>query len=409
MTTWNQRWGIIRRLGEGGQGTVDLVVTNTRRAERDAAMREIVEGINFITPQARTESDANKIPAVAEQFAAAVEKVNRPHRQDELGALKQLHVPNEKDERAQAMARFSAELRALRELRDETAVLRLLDSDETEGWAVTEYHPAGTLSERPKIFVGDALGALRAFEPLVASIVKIHARNAVHRDIKPPNIFVSERGDLVFGDFGIVFWAGEQSQRLTETYERVGSRDWMAPWANRGRRLADINPTFDLFPLGKLLWAMISGQRELPYWYWQDDEHNLEKLFPGDPAMYWVNSRILANTVVEREAQCIGSAKDLHARINEVISIIERGGQRVDAERRPCRVCGIGHYQDFRGAEPQIIAVLRPDHAQRLNQAQFVYKEAHSSMTIRVQTCDHCGHVEFFQFADGRAPSAWTR
>ena len=83
-----------------------------------------------------------------------------------------------------------------------------------------------------------------------------------------------------------MFWADERQQRLTETYERVGSRDWMAPWANRGRRLADIDPTFDLFPLGKLLWAMVSGQRELPYWYWQDPEHNLERLFLDAPGMY---------------------------------------------------------------------------------------------------------------------------
>jgi hypothetical protein len=38
----------------------------------------------------------------------------------------------------------------------------------------------------------------------------------------------------------------------------------MAPWAHVGTRVDDVGPTFDIFPLGKLLWAMISGGRVLP-------------------------------------------------------------------------------------------------------------------------------------------------
>lgn len=204
-----------------------------------------------------------------------------------------------------------------------------------------------------------------------------------------------------------MFWADKRQQRMTETYERVGSRDWMAPWANRGRRLADVNPTFDLFPLGKLLWSMVSGQHELPYWYWEDDEYNLERLFPDVPGMYWINSRILAHTVVQREPACIGSAAELQTRIRAVISLLERGGQRVTDPERPCRVCGIGHYKNVRGTEPQIIGLLNGTQAERLTQAEFVYKRPESRMTIRVQACDNCGHAEFFHFADGDVPAAW--
>jgi len=251
---------------------VDLVVTAARRAERQAAVREIVESIGFITPHARDQNDANQVPAVAEHCAAAIEKINRPDLPTELGALKQLHVPEGATGREQAMGRFSAELGALRELQGAAAVLRLLEGNEVEGWMVTEYHEGGTLQEHPRVFAGDALRALRAFEPLVAAVARLHEKNVIHRDIKPANVFRSSENDLTLGDFGIVFWADERQQRMTETYERVGTSDWMAPWANRGRRLADVNPTFDLFPLGKLLWSMISGQHELPYWYWEEPE-----------------------------------------------------------------------------------------------------------------------------------------
>jgi hypothetical protein len=178
----------------------------------------------------------------------------------------------------------------------------------------------------------------------------------------------------------------------------------MAPWANQGRRLADVKPTFDLFPLGKLLWAMVSGQRELPYWYWQDEEHNLERLFPDAPGMYWINSRILAQTVVQREPQCVSSASDLLARVQAVIALLERGGQRLSAER-PCRICGMGHYGDLRNGESQVLAVVPKTRVERITQAEFPFREKATRMTVRAQICDKCGHVEFFHFDS--IPPAW--
>lgn len=236
----------------------------------------------------------------------------------------------------------------------------------------------------------------------------MHERQVIHRDIKPDNVFLSARG-LVLGDFGIVFWVDARQERLTETYERVGSRDWMAPWANRGRRLADVNPTFDIFPLGKLLWAMISGQRELPYWDWDQPEFNLENLFPASPGMDLVNSRILAHTVVQREPSCQKSAAELLQRVRALLSVLERGGQNLGSPARPCRICGMGHYADFRGGQPQLVGVLDPEKAKRLNQAEFVYRDPEMRMTLRVQVCDQCGHAEFFHFADGGRPAAWKK
>ena len=52
------------------------------------------------------------------------------------------------------------------------------------------------------------------------------------RDIKPQNLLLGSAGQLVLGDFGIVFL--EQDNRPTELLERVGSRNWMAPWAHTG-------------------------------------------------------------------------------------------------------------------------------------------------------------------------------
>jgi serine/threonine protein kinase len=301
-----------------------------------------------------------------------------------------------------------AELRALQDLRQVPAILKLVDFAEQHGWMVTEYHDGGTLADHPKRFAGNALQALRSFEPLVNSVHKIHERQAVHRDIRPANIF-SSKNELVLGDFGIVFWADADHKRMTETYERVGSRDWMAPWANRGRRLADVNPTFDVFSLGKVLWAMISGQHELPYWYWNDDEYNLESLFPDDHAMYWVNTRILAHTVVEREAMCVRSASELALRVGAVIRLLENGGQRLTGRlKRSCRVCGIGSYQEAFGAKSRVVAMPSSEKVDRMTSAEAMYREQGARLSLRVQICDNCGHVELFHFPEGDTPpAAW--
>src|SRR4051812_12617000 len=115
--SWNEKWEIQERLGEGGQGTVDLVVSAEHKRERTRAAREIVSGVDFIAPHlARSSEDANALTVVAETLADAIQRVTRPPLPGELGALKQLHLPKAAAEREQAMNRFAAELRVLGEL-----------------------------------------------------------------------------------------------------------------------------------------------------------------------------------------------------------------------------------------------------------------------------------------------------
>ena len=104
--------------------------------------------------------------------------------------------------------------------------------------------------------------------------------------------------------------------RLTSLVgEKVGTTDWMAPWASIKKRLDDIGPSFDVFPLGKVLWSMLSGERVLPFWWWQEEDYNLQRFFPDDPNMALVNSEILKRTVVEKESDCMTSAEELLAAV----------------------------------------------------------------------------------------------
>jgi eukaryotic-like serine/threonine-protein kinase len=142
-------------------------------------------------------------------------------------------------------------------------LLKLLDSNESEQWIVTEYCDGGTLENHLPTFRGNARVALTSFRSLVETVVPLHREKIVHRDIKPQNIFVRDRYQLILGDFGVVFLPN-RPHRLTTTNESVGPYDYMPQWAALGERLETVEPNFDVYMLGKVLWCMVSGRLRLP-------------------------------------------------------------------------------------------------------------------------------------------------
>ena len=104
------------------------------------------------------------------------------------------------------------------------------------------------------------------------TVATLHEKGYVHRDIKPANVFIRNDEELVLGDFGIVYVPGA-SDRLTHTDQPVGPRDNMPGWANIGVRLERVEPNFDIYMLGKLLWSMLDGRFVLPREYHRDAEY----------------------------------------------------------------------------------------------------------------------------------------
>jgi hypothetical protein len=60
-------------------------------------------------------SDAGRLTEQAKALAFAVGQINRADLPNELGALKEMRIRRQKDDREQAAARFSVELQTLRE------------------------------------------------------------------------------------------------------------------------------------------------------------------------------------------------------------------------------------------------------------------------------------------------------
>lgn len=372
-------WEQLKPLGEGGQSRVFLVRSSARAAERKATIQQVLRS-NPWAPYIG--SNPSEVTERVERLASSIWTYGRPDTPADLGALKIFKIPEDETEAAEALGRLKNEITVLRQKRP--GLVKLLDVNEQEKWIVTEFMPLGTLDKNPALYKGNAFGALKAFRSLVTTVAGLHKDKYVHRDIKPANVFLAENGDLVLGDFGIVFLP-EQADRLTLTDERVGPRDYMPQWGDLGQRLENVHTNFDVYMLGKLLWCMVTGCLKLPREYHKKPAFDVKVRFPDDPAMYSIDA-VLEKCVVEEPEQCLASAVDLLPLVDEQLAILKFGGQILrDGVPRPCHVCGKGQYKKV-GLDPGVTG-----------KPVVGLTMSGKPIEVSMYICDNCEHVEFFR------------
>jgi serine/threonine protein kinase len=381
-------WQVIGEpLGEGGQSEVFKVRHPARAAAREECLNKIRAALHSECPGiARSALDEDK----RADLATAIWSYARPDLPSELGALKQFKIPPERgitpppgSEEDERINRLKNEISALSQNR--AGLPKLLDSNVAERWVVTEFFPEGTLDNHLLKYRGKAGLGLTAFRSLVQTVALLHQDGHIHRDIKPANVFVRADDELVLGDFGIVYMPAA-AVRVTLTGERVGPRDYMPPWANLGVRHEKVEPCFDVYMLGKLLWSMVDGRAVLPREYHRDPQFDLTKTFRDDPDMYVIN-RVLDKCVVERSHQCFSGAQDLLLMVNAMLGVMKGGGQLLSKDvPRPCHVCGHGNYEIHLLGNKLTMGSLR----------FWLGGSEVTNLNVYPYVCTACGHVEFF-------------
>ena len=85
-----------------------------------------------------------------------------------------------------------------------------------------------------------------------------HERNVIHRDLKPGNILIGGDGRPRIADFGLAKCLTDDAGR-TVTGQMLGTPSFMPPEQAAGR-LDAVGPAADVYALGAILYALITGR-----------------------------------------------------------------------------------------------------------------------------------------------------
>lgn len=155
--------------------------------------------------------------------------------------------------------RFLREARAVARLRHPN-IITVYDYGEAGeiAYLAMELAPGGTLDVlvRSCRTLEEAVAALA---PVGEALQYAHDRGIVHRDIKPINVLVDERGRPLLADFGLARIVSESLDIEVED-EIAGTPQYMAP--EQAQR-ADVDFRADIYALGIVTYEVLAGR--LPY------------------------------------------------------------------------------------------------------------------------------------------------
>ena len=221
--------------------------------------------------------------------------------------------------------RFRAEVEAGTRLKHEN-IMPILDHSGLEGasgdepmYIVMPYASVGSLEDRAKIYAGSLDSTIKVATALARALAHAHSANprVIQRDVKPPNVlFRAQDHSPLLSDFGICLIADRA--RATETGEVVGPWAFMAPELESGGQL-DVDPSADLYSLGKVIYFMISGGVVLPRESFRERASDLRSKGGGYELLWLLLNQLICSADVR-----ITSAAEVIGRLEE----IERWGRR---------------------------------------------------------------------------------
>jgi YVTN family beta-propeller protein len=176
-----------------------------------------------------------------------------------------------------------------------------------------------------------ALAPARAVEivsQIADALDAAHAKGLVHRDVKPSNVLIDERGHCYLADFGLTQSASDSGQVTDGSL--LGTVDYVAPEQIRGDEVAG---GADVYALGGMLFECLTGEGPFRrasevatlYAHLEEDPPSASARHSALPAAIdAVFARALAKDPEERHSSCA----ELVADANSALGLVAAGPRR---------------------------------------------------------------------------------
>jgi serine/threonine-protein kinase len=167
-------------------------------------------------------------------------------------------LPYDLTRNEEARKRFLQEARAASTL-DHPHICNIHEIEETPDgrtFICMSYYEGETLKKKIESGSLDVEAAVRIVIEICDGLSRAHEAGIVHRDIKPGNIIITDRGRTKVLDFGLAKLAGQT--QLTRTGTTVGTVLYMSPEQAQGET---VDRRSDIWSVGVVLYEALTGRR----------------------------------------------------------------------------------------------------------------------------------------------------
>src|SRR5262249_22529213 len=147
------------------------------------------------------------------------------------------------------------------------------ETSEGRPFLVMEFVSGQTLGRMIREEKLTVMRVLEIIEAVAHALRDAHARGIIHRDIKPTNIMINDRGQVKVLDFGLAKQIANDHVQLSEPEAQtvlavqtrsgalVGTPAYLSPEQAKGGK---VDTRSDLFALGGVLYECVTGQPAFP-------------------------------------------------------------------------------------------------------------------------------------------------
>ena len=216
--------------------------------------------------------------------------------------------------------RFYREAHAMATLSDPHVVqIYAVGEHQGQPFFVMEYVDGESLGGRLKRERMSVRDARKIMMQAASGLQSAHEQGLIHRDIKPGNLMLTQKGSVKVTDFGIALAEGT-GERLTGTGGIIGTPGYLSPEACLGEPL---DARTDIFALGVVFYEMLTGR--LPF-----DDKSPYALMAAVvqaqiPDVTLLNSEVDPNTLSILTKMLARRPAERYQSCAEVVSALEAG------------------------------------------------------------------------------------